>query len=233
MMEKPEVYREYFERLRRPEHRTVGEITPSYSMMDARGFAAIKTMMPSAKFIFILRDPLTRYMSQVRFRESQLPESGFRASEEVLQHIYDRQYDLRTDYGRTLGELEQVVPRDDICVVFFEHLMAPEDDGVELRRITDFLGIDYRPGDVGTRINAGMSVAFDQDEHRRIVQRFARVYEYVFQRYAERVPESWRRSYELLGGERSSFNRFFEDRFKGTLVPLINIGAGRLRRLLG
>ena len=29
MMEKPEVYREYFERLRRPEHRTVGEITPA------------------------------------------------------------------------------------------------------------------------------------------------------------------------------------------------------------
>ena len=233
MMEKPEVYRDYFERLRSPGHRTVGEITPSYSMMDARGFAAIKAMMPAAKFIFILRDPLTRYLSQVRFRESQLPESGFRASEEVLQHIYDRQYDLRTDYGRTLDELEQVAPGSDICVVFYEHLMSPQDDGAELRRITDFLDIDYRPGDVGTRVNAGMPVAFDKSEHRRIVQRFARVYEYIFQRYGGRVPASWRSSYELLGGERSAFNRFYEDRFKGTLIPWINIGAGRVRRLLG
>ena len=57
MADDPLVYRSYFDRVRKPQHVTVGEITPSYSMMDSRGFAAIKKMMPAAKFILILRDP--------------------------------------------------------------------------------------------------------------------------------------------------------------------------------
>jgi hypothetical protein len=207
----PLVYRSYFDSVRKPQHVTVGEITPSYSMMDSRGFAAIKKMMPAAKFILILRDPLTRYMSQLRFEEAQRQDADFQAEDRLLDRLYDTNYMLRTNYVRTIEELEKVVPKDDICVVFFEHLTSAENNGQALEKITRFLSIDYLPGDLGVKINAGKKVEFDRTAHRRIVRRFAQTYEYIFERYGAEVPASWRDSYGLLGGPRSAITRFYDD----------------------
>lgn len=214
MADEPLVYRSYFDKVRKPQHVTVGEITPSYSMMDSRGFAAIKKMMPAAKFILILRDPLSRYLSQLRFEEAQRPDSGFEAQERLLDRLYDTNYMLRTNYVRMIEELEKVIPKEDICIVFFEHLTSPDNNGQELQKITQFLSIDYLPGDLGVKINAGKKVEFEQGAHRRIVRRFAKSYEYIFDRYGIEVPAPWHDSFALLGGPRSATTRFYDDVLK-------------------
>lgn len=226
----PGQYRRYFEQFREPGHAIVGEITPSYCMLDAAGFAAIRRMMPGARFIFILRDPLARYLSQVRFTEAQKQESGFKARERVLKHLYDPQYTLRSDYRRTLEELEQVVPAGDICVVFYEQLMSESDGERVLREITRFLGVPYRPGNRKKKVNVGRSVRFGEGEKRRVVRRFAGVYEYVFERYGDAVPPAWRESYQLLGSERGALERWYEDRFKPHLVRFLTRQRRHLRR---
>ena len=91
---------------------------------------------------------------------------------------------------------------------------------MELEKITKFLSVDYLPGDLGVKINAGKKVEFEQSAHRRIVRRFAQSYEYIFDRYGADVPASWHASYGLLGGPRSAATRFYDDVVKLKFVRL-------------
>ena len=160
-------------------------------------------------------------MSQLRFEEAQRPDSGFQAEDRLLDRLYDSNYMLRTNYVRMIEELEKVIPEEDICVVFFEHLTSLDNNGQELEKITQFLSIDYLPGDLGVKINAGKKADFDQSAHRRIVRRFAKSYEFVFDRYGAEVPASWRDSFSLFGGPRSATTRFYDDVLKLKFVRFL------------
>ena len=64
MADRPEAYLEFFDGLVEPEHRAFGEITPSYSMVPAAGFASMRHMLPSPRIIWILRNPAEKVQSQ-------------------------------------------------------------------------------------------------------------------------------------------------------------------------
>lgn len=191
MNNNPRRYNDYFDLLSEDGHRLVGEITPSYSMLDAQGFGAILKRYPDAKFIFILRDPVERYWSNLRFYETLYGVESFDAREQLIPGLSNPDFYLRTDYRRTLTELYKVTPMNRVCVVFYERLMSADTHEQELRKITSFLGIDYLGGDLGNRVNVSKNIGIDSGSVIEIVRRFSHVYDYVMQMPGMPLPDNW------------------------------------------
>jgi hypothetical protein len=188
-------YQQYFAEIAEESHRVVGEITPSYSLLDSDGFASISRVFPGAKFIFMMRDPVSRFWSHLRFRETR---KGHTAANSIEKCLKNEQFLMRTDYKRTLTELFKVVPEERVHVVFFENLISSDLHEKTLRSITDFLRISYIPGDIGEKKNVSKSVPLDDKYKPLIAQKFSHVYEYVAENYPNDMPEKWKQSMTYL-----------------------------------
>jgi hypothetical protein len=181
-------YREYFKTILRPEHIVFGEITPSYSLLDADGFRAILDIYPDAKFIFILRNPCDRYWSHLNLHDGRF--THFSAMEQAFSCLDNPQYFQRTDYRATLTALYQVVQRENVLVLFFEHLFDPQTLVRELTRITSFLNIsciapDARP------LNESKKNPLPEEYRKGIFERFEFVYQFIGQLFPDQLPDSW------------------------------------------
>jgi hypothetical protein len=191
-------YREYFERLAAETGlRVAGEITPAYSLLDRRGFQAIRRIFPNAKVIFLIRDPVERYISHLKFEETRLGHDAFPAAEKVLACLDDPHMFLRSDYKRTLEELGRVFDKEKIHIEFFEHLMGKDTHAAALRGITDFLEIDFIHGDIEKKHNESIPIEIDMDNIPTVASRFGHVYEFIRQSMPNQLPDNWERNYAL------------------------------------
>lgn len=156
-----ENYGHYFERLYDANIATkvVGDITPSYSMLEAKDFAFIKRLLErhgfNVKVIFLMRDPVERAYSAARMSIRTLEATG-KAAEVTAESIMNRQIknfaniNKRGRYDLTIQALEQVFDADDIHYAFYETIF----DNAEVRKVTNFLGIDFISGDFDRKVNA-------------------------------------------------------------------------------
>ncbi len=198
MADRPDAYLEYFEHVVRPKHKAFGEISPSYSMMPAAGFASMKRMLPNPKLIWMLRNPADRYWSQLRFTMRR--KKGFSAADEFVKKLDDSQFVLRTDYARTLNHLFSEFNRDEVLVIFYEDLFLGDHRDDEVRRITDFLGVSAHPANFEKRVNVSGEMVLDAQLRQKAVRRFAHVYRAVAEYFGD-VPQSWQEDLNFLDGE--------------------------------
>lgn len=138
MLSNEDYYKKYFDLIAQEQHNIVGEITPSYSMLDKTGFAAIKHLYKNAKILFIMRDPVDRYWSHVKFSKTHFGLDKYDAIGSGLDYLSDPRYVLRTNYKRTLIELYKVFPRENVFIAFYENLMDPATHEAELKKIHRF-----------------------------------------------------------------------------------------------
>jgi len=195
MADHPDAYLEFFHDLIEPEHAAFGEITPSYSMMPAAGFASMRRMLPDPRLIWILRNPADRYWSQLRFTMQQ--REGFSAEEAFAAKLDAPQFVLRTDYARTLTNVLSEFERDRVLILFYENLFFGDKRDAELRRITDFLEIDFLPASFEKRIAASVTIPLDPTLRQKAVRRFGHVYQAIAENL-DALPETWRRDLESL-----------------------------------
>jgi hypothetical protein len=188
MIRDPAQYKEYFQSILKPEHRVFGEITPSYSLLDKDGFQAILDLYPDAKFIFILRNPCDRYWSHLNLHDGRF--EHFSAMVQAFTCLDSPQYFLRTDYRRTLAALYQVVPPENVLVLFFEHLFDPQTLERELSRITGFLNIVFMAPD-SRPLNESKKNPLPAEYRKGIFERFEFVYQFIGQLFPDQLPGSW------------------------------------------
>lgn len=197
MIDNPEAYRQYFDALLQEQHKVFGEITPAYSILPARGYAAIQKIYPGAKFIFMMRDPLQRYLSHIRFIQQLRATQGkdlledFDTNAQAIEKLSDPEYTRRADYQGTIETLLQTTGEEKLCVLFYEHLFSNEKHEHELRQLSDFLGIRLGNADLETKVNASLEADFDTAVQRRIWEHFASTYEFIGNKYGASAPASW------------------------------------------
>ena len=185
------VYLRYF-LSRTGNEKVMCEITPAYSLLARDGFRRIANAHSSVKFIFLLRNPIDRFWSHIRYHGRKTPNGDPVAA--VRQHLHDPCYVLRTDYKRTLTELFAVVDRSLIHLDFYEDLFR--DDAI--RRLCSFLAIDFVRGDYGSRANVAPERKLPLEQRKVIFPAFADVYAYVSDLYSGAIPESWKRDIAIL-----------------------------------
>ncbi|WP_254892564.1 sulfotransferase [Roseovarius sp. A-2] len=173
----------------------VGDVTPAYAVLRRKQFADMASI-GRAKFIFILRDPVSRMWSQIRMAVDSKHGADI-TLEERTRHCVEHARMLvdagrlskhsRANYARTMTELEAVVPTERILYVFYEDLFV----GSATRQICDFLDIAHYPPEAEKRVNQGISVPLPGDIRSIFRQAFAPQYEAMRARFGDRIPDSW------------------------------------------
>ncbi|GED23435.1 sulfotransferase [Halomonas halmophila] len=166
-----------------------GEISPSYADLGSEDFAYITRLCPNAKFIFIMRDPVSRLLSHIRFDKklnqklsiSQLLEKAVNPSS-VFQ--------IRSRYDVTIKNLEKSVPKENIIYLFYESMFCNE----EVARLCGFLGISNKNADFGKKKNKNDAMPyFDWDEGfvREIRESLSSTYDFCNYRFGRLIPDDW------------------------------------------
>lgn len=133
-----------------------GEITPAYSMLEGQDVAALREMNPDLKLIFMLRNPIDRAWSSVRFnRERGHSDIELDAVEAILAQLQAPTNVLRGAYLRTLDNYLEYFPAEQILVGFYDAI-ARDPTGL-IHGIADFLELPIEQGwhvDNTKRVNA-------------------------------------------------------------------------------
>lgn len=115
------------------------DITPEYSCVSEEGIEFIKEFLPDSKFIYLIRDPFGRAVSQIRMQLGNrkiLPESEADWHElltkaEVLQ---------RADYATYIPRWDAAFPHRMLYLPFGEIALSPEK---VVEQIEDFAGLSH------------------------------------------------------------------------------------------
>jgi hypothetical protein len=193
---KPGNHRPYLKWLTRDlaGQKVVADFTPAYALLSRETFAEMAALAPRTRFLFILRDPVDRLWSAVRMGV----EAEARSEEEFRERCLARLDELlasrkldrahRSNYIRTLGELEAAVPDRNVLCLFYEDLFAP----AAIARIAAFLGIEALPADYETRANSGRPLGLPDDREAAAARRLASQYLFAADRFGAALPAKWR-----------------------------------------
>ena len=134
-------------------NKVTGEITPAYSILKAEDVAQIKQLLPNLKIIFLLRNPIDRAWSQIRFDK---------AHEEplanVIAFINGAHQSLRGDYLRTLNNWHSSFDDEHFFLGFYEDVQHHPQE--LLSKICAFLNIrqlQLDPEQLSTKIHTSTS----------------------------------------------------------------------------
>ncbi len=123
------------------ENQIAGETTPDYSILGKRQISHIREIMPEAKIILMMRNPIERPWS--------VADMGLRIKGQKLEDVPDEEFHTRlgnqrvrlmTDYLGMLENWSKFYSEEQIFVGFLEDIhFFPEE---LLQRLYDFLGVD-------------------------------------------------------------------------------------------
>ena len=160
-MEQPERYFDYFASRLKPSHiRLTGDITPSYAGLSAQSFQRIKDAFKERgvqlRAVFIMRDPVERFLSQQRM---QLRKRGLLKPEHEIEHLDKASLKLlkrespRSDYPATLDALRNGFAESEIFIGLYESLFT----AATHRELCWCLGIPEQIPDLSHRVNASQA----------------------------------------------------------------------------
>ncbi|MDA9230790.1 sulfotransferase [Alphaproteobacteria bacterium] len=168
-----------------------GEVSPAYAALGRSGFRKIIDIYPQAKFIFTLRNPADRFWSQLNFRNRRVESNAPFGDPHINKAMKLPVFRNHCEYLETLNALDQLVPAENVHVMFFENLFGANSQSC-IRQLTAFLDIEYQPGNTDRFQNAGKGEQLSEERRARFVKEFAYIYEGIFSRMNGQVPENWR-----------------------------------------
>lgn len=202
MMADTQVYYDYFAALlARPGVRLTLDVTPNYALLPAPRLAEIRDEMSRRDVrplaLFLMRDPVERIWSQVRMHKQRGRRSNPLPDHTLVEQRYaNPTTTLRTRYEDTVRRLDEVFGPDAVHYDFYERLFTED----RLRAVSEFVGIEYRPGDVDRRRNVSpKDDALPDDTVRRVATHYRSTYDFVAERFGiDDIGELWPSS-RLLG----------------------------------
>ena len=196
-MQRPERYFDYFASRLKPSHiRLTGDITPSYAGLKAESFQRIKNAFAQrgvqTRAVFIMRDPVERFLSQQRM---QLRKRGLLKPEHEIEHLSKASIKLlkrdspRSDYPATIDALRDGLATSEMFISLYETLFTPTDH----RALCRFLDIPNQIPDLSHRVNASQATASVPPEVlHRLGQHFAALVTAVQQRCPDlKIEQHW------------------------------------------
>ncbi|HEV8712246.1 MAG TPA: sulfotransferase [Candidatus Binatia bacterium] len=114
----------YAKQFERGRHQVKGEITPAYGILPVERIWFIRTVMPAAKLIFMMRNPIDRAWSQavmelVTRKKRELADV---TDAELTAYLTSAPCLKRGDYLTILDNWTSVFPREQLYIGFFEDI---------------------------------------------------------------------------------------------------------------
>nr|WP_241427583.1 sulfotransferase [Fertoeibacter niger] len=176
--------------------RLVADITPAYALLPEARLRDMACMAGDVRFVYLLRDPVSRLWSQVRMMAERaakaadaVPDAAFALMERVLRGEDAGGALSRGDYVGAITRLRAAVaPQRLMLLTQDDMLTAPG-----LARLCAFLGIGVRAADFGHRVHEGAALAMTADHRARAQVLLMPQYEFVARQFPA-LPEAWRRN---------------------------------------
>ena len=162
-----------------------GDITPSYALLSRQALHDIATITDDVRFLFIMRDPADRTVSDIRHqRRRNRPDESI---DDIIEGLArrDRLYQ-RSNYPRTLDALAGLEHRT--LLLIYEDLFRDE----TARHICSWLGLDYVPPDAGRRVNAARTEDLSDAQKAKVREILSPVYRDLGARLGSSKPAQWR-----------------------------------------
>ena len=184
-----DAYEKYFYGLIGDKIRLTGDITPSYAALNKFQLQVVKSRLESVGFtvkvIFLMRDPVSRNWSALRFYNRQRINRGnisvlqlveqfekFYSSQEVID---------RVSYDKTVPAIYGAFRKDDVFISFYETLFTER----TMSQLSDFFGVGIREFDLSEKINATKSIDLPKRDYDRCRKVFSNVYSFCEHEFPE------------------------------------------------
>ncbi len=190
--------------------RACGEISPQYARLDAETYRKMFELNPKTRFIFSMRDPVSRYISAMQHGlRGWAANSGYVETDAAVSAIMadiekpDLWSAVDTEYLDTIERLERYVPRADIHYVFFEDLFEQH----AIDRFCDFIGVSRKSADFDKKVNPGGDLGSRLPDSVRVAlaNRWAHVYRGISEKFGDAVPAKWAESAALITDDRLAY----------------------------
>ena len=190
----PRTDRWYASLFRREEGKVAGDVTPTYARLDRGSVAEIHALLPDAKIIYLVRNPIRRTWSQVAMHFEQWHQGLEDAEDEEIEEFLGRKHSFKdSDYLRALDIWGGFYPQDQILVAFLEAL--PEDPERFLEDIYRFLDLEpadeYVPRTVEEKRNRRKYPAMPDHFGHHLARKYHPQIEKMHQRFDNRYTASW------------------------------------------
>ena len=154
------------------------DVTPSYALLGAPRLRWVRESFAErgvrAVAVFLMRDPVDRLHSQVRFFQRRRPEQHPGTTEEEVLRLYgDPAFASRSRYERTLAAIAGAFAPDAVHVGFYETLFT--DASVDA--VCRLVGIDRHPADFDHRPHdAGERHGLSDETERLVAEHLRETY---------------------------------------------------------
>ena len=176
-----------------------GEISPSYAQLDDHAIGEIERLLNKPRYLYSLRNPADRVISEASFRRNNLRTDQDLSSDDPTVLVNRRlKESAHLDYASNAARYDKIVGPERFKIFFYEKLVHPEHQPAVLADITSFLGIAHKPGDAGKRVNASRKVNKDDVDRGAIVRALSAQYRFAEERFGDELPDNWKRDLEFL-----------------------------------
>ncbi len=141
-LENPAHWRWYSLQFLEGQGKVKGEITPDYSTLSRERVGEIKRHLPDAKIILLIRNPIDRAWSGLRYSWQRHWDERLSPSDvdKLMRAALHPERLLRGNYPLTLTNWEAHYPGTQRLYVFYDDVAASP--STELARVAGFLGVD-------------------------------------------------------------------------------------------
>jgi len=195
MHSNPAIYHQYFNWIKKGNEKIFGEITPAYSLLPKQGFLEMKELLNNPKIILLLRNPVERQWSQVRFHKKFFADLKF--NEYFIESFNNDKFMKRSNYHILLNILFSVFDQDDIHIIFYENLFNDNSRRKVLKNLCDFLGVNYFQSKITDKINSSVAVKLNPKLRLYGVKKLKECYNYSYRNFDD-LPNSWLSDLKLL-----------------------------------
>ena len=176
-------YQIYFNSLINEGYQITGDLTPQHGRLRADRIKYIRDSLEdfgfTVKVIFLIRDPVERIWSNVRMEKSLYSsiDRTMSDSEAVKRNYKNEKWRWDTEYQHTASRIAYAFDRKNIYIGVYEEMFTEE----KVQELSDFIGTDYNPSMIKTRVNeSDKKEKLDDNVIREVRNYYKEVYKFCY-----------------------------------------------------
>lgn len=182
----------YYELYKDKTKKYAADFTPEYALIGGEGFRHVRRMAHKVKIAFIMRDPVERAKSAIRyFYKRQGIEISAVPREKITERAKNPRLLSHSSYHNTVRVLDEVFSSENVLYLFYEDMMKDKQGHID--KVCDFLGVNRTQvsvEDLERRVNATEEFAFDPSLDAFLLKQLYFVYDEMMNRF-HHLPKSW------------------------------------------
>lgn len=167
----------YLLKFARSKSKLRGEITPAYGVLSPSRIKFISQINPQLKLILLLRNPIDRAWSHVRYmqnRKNPTQDQNHFKAKDIREMISHPRFLIRSDYPNMIQNWTKYFPKDQLFIGYYYNLQnRPR---TLLRKIFSFLDLSppssFKNFPSNTKFNSSQSLSMPTWLHKKFTRQF-------------------------------------------------------------